>query len=92
MSAPVLTPLETPIFDDDVIADLEEHIGDEVMCERPAGCDRPAVARMVVLRGCPKVRAGCQEHIDTSRAWLDANLMRCRRCDRFVTGYRVVPL
>lgn len=32
MSVPLLTPLESAIFDEDVIADLEAHFDDDLAC------------------------------------------------------------
>lgn len=36
---PTLGPLESAIFDEDVITDLEEHFGDDVVC---TACGKPA--------------------------------------------------
>lgn len=44
MSAPLLTPLDTPIFDDDVIAEMEEHADDVPQCICWMGAPCPAIA------------------------------------------------
>lgn len=93
MTAPTLTPLDTPLFDDDVIADLEEHIGDSPSCEAPKGCDEVAVARFVVVCPCRKVRLGCAPHIDSTSRWFDqSGTIRCQSCGGLVETYRVIPL
>jgi hypothetical protein len=48
VTIPVLTPLDSPIFDDDVVADLEANQADEVACET---CSEAAEVR-IVLRCC----------------------------------------
>jgi hypothetical protein len=91
--APLLTPLDSPIFDEDVIAVIEDHLDDEVACEAPRSCTDVAVARFVVLCTCRKSRLGCARHIAQTKRWFDeGGIIRCLSCRVIVTSYRVVPL
>lgn len=46
MPAPLLTPLDTPIFDDDVIAEMEQHLDDVPPC---IACAQTATIRATML-------------------------------------------
>lgn len=54
MTAPLLTPADTAIFDEDVIRDLEEHQDDVLPCrvsDRTGKCEREAT-HVLVCRIC----------------------------------------
>lgn len=54
---PTLTPLETPIFDDDIISEMEETFSR--VCRMPE-CDRPSVVR-IIIRCCGAHASYCAE-------------------------------
>lgn len=69
--APTLTPLDTPVFDEDVIADMEKRLDTPPSCEARERCERPAT---VVLRHrccglselvCGPCLAESREHVAT---------------------------
>lgn len=93
MSVPLLSPVDTPIYDDLIVEDMQERFGDVVSCEAPKGCDREAAARLVVVCPCQRwSRCGCDEHVTASVNYLSAGVARCGKCARPVTSFWVVPL
>lgn len=91
MTAPLLTPLETPIFDEDVIKEMEGNL-DEVI---PCGiCDAQAFIR-VSMRCCGDPAMWCRPHWAIWRTNLLMNLAvaawsRCTTCGHtFPAGSRV---
>lgn len=93
MSTPTLTPLETPIFDDDVIASMEEHADDEVSCDMP-DCDAPAHV-LALTRCCRSEDRLCERHYWAGRkaveemAALSSFLgcaIQCRLCGHVFPG------
>jgi uncharacterized protein with PIN domain len=100
MSTPLLTPAQTPIFDDLVISELEEHFDDEVPCVVSA--EHAAEVR-VQCRGCGTGVLACTGHAEKMRADVErmiaASLLgfvACSRCKRFGWSFdeiaKVVPL
>ena len=95
MSAPLLSPVDTPIYDDMIVEDMQERFDDEVMCKMG---DMPASSRLV-MRCCGNSAVLCDEHVARER--LAVALMirgRCKHCRRYFPApvfddvYRVVPL
>lgn len=66
MSAPLLTPLDTPIFDEDVITDLEGRVEDDLNCQH-GGCTNAADLR-AVMRCCRRYGLMCTTCRDDSEA------------------------
>ncbi|ALJ20395.1 hypothetical protein [Microbacterium sp. No. 7] len=75
MSAPLLTPLDSPIFDDDVISEMEEHLNDAAACETDE-CVRGAEVR-AVARCCGRTTLLCTEHLHLARRSVEATLALC---------------
>lgn len=59
MSIPELTPVDTAIFDDLVIEQMQNHFGDEVTC---CNCEVAASARLVA-KCCKRTALKCPEHL-----------------------------
>lgn len=80
---PELTVLDTPIFDDMVIVDLEKHWDDEIACDAP-NCDRHAVWA-IQNRCCGFTMVGCDPHKrELERFALDdagRTIMYCLSCE-----------
>lgn len=55
-------------------------------------CPVPAVARMVILCECRKMRLGCSFHIAVTAEWFDTGRPVCKTCGAISPDYRVVPL
>lgn len=55
-------------------------------------CPIPAVARMIILCECRKMRLGCAEHIAVTMEWFDTGRPVCKTCGMVSPDYRVVPL
>jgi len=94
MSTPVLTPLDTPIFDDDVIADMETRYDGEVACEHPWGCELHAVM-LIRMRCCGASHMFCLLHglhtVEEMRFYLRASIEPyCVHCNRIFR--RCTPL
>lgn len=97
---PMLTPADTPIFDEFVIADFEKHWDEELCC---AMCEVPPVVD-VCMTCCPFHAALCATHLQTTRAAthiqaVATNGVRCKTCYHDFPGVRtldevakVVPL
>ncbi|MBN9176097.1 MAG: hypothetical protein J0I43_01825 [Microbacterium sp.] len=93
MSVPLLTPLDSPIFDEDVIAGLDEHFDEVPRCEAPKGCDKPATHRLVIVCPCRRwSRCGCTVHVATSLGYLATMSPRCGLCHATVVDFWTVPL
>jgi|GEM_PF-2318981 len=103
MSLPLLTPLDTPIFDEDVIAEMEEHFDDVVPC-LPDDCGEPAVL-LLANRCCSAGITVCARHYARCRAWwavfvlLHRHSMTCISCGHVCTAgtpfeeaFKEVPL
>lgn len=100
MTAPLLTPLESAIFDEDVIAEMEGNLDDTIQRER---CESVATLH-VTIRCCGESALWCGAHWDRWRYRLLDGLMRgavpiCGACKhRFPEAReasdiaRVVPL
>jgi hypothetical protein len=83
VSAPLLTPLDSPVFDDDVIAGMEERFDDPVTCR---GCERSAVA-VARMRCCGTSGPICGEHLDRSRRMLGRHpAIQCGFCKADISG------
>lgn len=107
MSTPLLTPLESAIFDEDVIADLEAHFDDDLACTVD---DCGKAASVTVAMRCCSTRTWvvCDEHLEVGRRQAERALAsmlfrgrrpKCVGCGhRFARGavfedvYRVVEL
>jgi hypothetical protein len=95
MSAPLLTPLDSPIFDEDVITEMEDHSDEEVMCMR---ADAAAIAQLLTTC-CSAGYLVCEGHLQKSRETIQRSMsVRCKTCRHeclwptFDDVYRVVPL
>tara|TARA_B100000378_G_C18010278_1_gene400381 strand:+ start:153 stop:458 length:306 start_codon:yes stop_codon:yes gene_type:complete len=66
VSTPLLTPLDTPIFDEDVITDIEGRVEDDLNCQHP-GCTNAADVR-VVMRCCRRYGLVCSTCRDDTEA------------------------
>ncbi|MDQ1206183.1 hypothetical protein QE377_002542 [Microbacterium sp. SORGH_AS 862] len=95
MSIPTLTPLETPIFDDDVIAEMEQHVDEVLAC-----CRCVAEATSICITTCCKAQFPiCPPHLAGARAgFVRPRVLRCATCREvhlfvsFDDTYRVVDL
>lgn len=77
VSTPTLTPLDTPIFDDDIITEVEKRIDEPVTCR---GCDRVAVA-IARLKCCGTSGLICEWHIERARLSIaDCPDVECAYC------------
>lgn len=78
MSAPLLTPLDTPIFDEDVLGHIEEHADDAPTCD---ACERPAAVRFV-HRCCGVAELVCAPHLEACERWLEqrSRTVHCTIC------------
>lgn len=80
MSLPVLTPLDTPIFDEDVIAELEEHFDDTPTCKH---CEESALVRPR-MKCCGASTLWCVWHRAEKRGELSglllAGTVNCLEC------------
>ena len=96
---PMLTPVETPIFDDQLVEELEKHWEDELQCE---ACETVASSR-VSHRCCNFGIRVCDHHLHiveknvAERCAANARL-KCVKCGREFTNpapddlFKVVPL
>lgn len=100
MSTPLLTPVESPIFDDLVIAELEEHFDEDVPCHVSS---EHAAEVSVQCRGCGSGVAVCDEHAERIRHDVDEAIAAsalgfvvCQRCKAMGFSFdeiaAVVPL
>lgn len=92
MSVPELRPTDTPIFDDLVVEQMQNHFDDGIPCGWVSGCEATAVARFVVLCTCRKSKPACGEHIAKTMRQFNTQSHRCTVCLDEDSGYRVVPL
>lgn len=101
MTVPLLTPLDTPIFDEDVIAEIEEHLDDVVPCVGPT-CEAPAWWQVIMVC-CGAAFPMCDEHRARHRTRATFILAIhagtfCKVCKVSLSGFsyddafRVVPL
>lgn len=63
MTVPLLTPADTPIFDDLVIGDLEKHWEETLRCE----FDDAEAEWQLTWRCCSKISVVCDVHYKTHR-------------------------
>lgn len=89
MSTPLLTPLESAIFDEDVIAEMEKHIDDAVPCIAP-NCTHPAWWRLT-LSCCGSSFPMCDAHVKRHKARASEVLATyagtfCRVCRSSLSG------
>lgn len=97
MSIPILTPLDSPIFDEDVLTEMSEHVDDDVAC-LVHGCEAAATVRLV-FRCCGASGPLCKEHLEVKRFLVAMNpFLVCGYCGRkflfpgFEQVFRVVTL
>jgi hypothetical protein len=102
MSAPVLTPTESAIFDEDVLTEIEERLDEPIDCVVD-DCGREAAWR-VSLRCCGDSAFFCHGHYFLTRARMELQLMGAATAHCVTCGHvfvrplsydliaRVVPL
>lgn len=102
MSAPVLTPADSAIFDEDVITEMEEHLDEPIACGIET-CEKEAAWR-VSLRCCGDSTFMCTPHYFVTRSRLEWQLIwagtaQCAACGAVFARplsydliVRVVPL
>lgn len=88
MSAPLLSPVDTPIYDDLIIEQLNDRFEDEVSC---VDCEMTAEWRLT-MRCCGDSAMLCGSHRDSVRQWSAAGELKphrkvCTHCKhRFPVG------
>jgi hypothetical protein len=97
MTAPMLTPLDSAIFDDDVVGEMEEHFHEDVACTI-AGCGQEAAWR-VTLVCCALSNVICSTHLENWASRVRAQTGQEAVCNKCHTAqvvsfdrYRVTEL
>ena len=94
-TVPMLTPADTAIWDDDVIADLEKRFDDEIPC---TACGKPASHLLICRGGCGTRSNVCPRCLALARAIAEVKRLSCQVCGYLAQRpgvdamWKVVPL